>query len=356
MEFGILFTSQPNLELDRYPYADLQARITGDIKLADRLGYDVAWLAEHHFSDTYGIMPDVMTFAAYLAPQTENIQLGTGVVVLPLNNVVRVVENACFNDLLSGGRFRLGVGSGYRKYEFDGLGIDFDSRRDVQVEALEVLLKLFHDRRIAFDGAAVRSHIGDDYELFPHSVQKPHPPLYMAAGSEQSIAAAARYGFALMLSSLPRIEVMARQTAHYRELLESPKVLYRDNPPRGDVLINRFIYVAESDSEAKADSEAGVLKHLAHIGGQGNYMTTVDSDTTGSSYDDLLGDVALHGSPDTVAAMLAEMAERTNMTGLILHYPPYYGPERITRSLTLFAEEVMPRFRDATAERGAAAG
>jgi len=354
MEFGILFTSQPNLELDQYPYAGLQARVTGDILLADRLGYDVAWLAEHHFSDTYGIMPDVMTFAAYLAPQTTDIQLGTGVVVLPLNNVVRVVENACFNDLLSGGRFRLGLGSGYRKYEFDGLGIDFDSRRDVQVEALEVLLKLFHERRIDYDGNAVRAHIGGDYELFPHSLQRPHPPLYMAAGSEQSIAAAARYGFALMLSSLPRIEVMARQTAHYRELLDSAEATYRDNPPRGDVLINRFIYVADSDAEAKAESEAGVLKHLAHISGQGNYMTTVDSDTTASTYDDLLGDVVLHGSPDTVAGMLTDLQERTGMSGLILHYPPYYGPERITRSLTLFAEEVMPRFRDKAEKRGAA--
>jgi alkanesulfonate monooxygenase SsuD/methylene tetrahydromethanopterin reductase-like flavin-dependent oxidoreductase (luciferase family) len=354
MEFGILFTSQPNLELDAYPYADLQARVTGDILLADRLGYDVAWLAEHHFSDTYGIMPDVMTFAAYLAPQTRDIKLGTGVVVLPLNNVVRVVENACFNDLLSGGRFRLGIGSGYRKYEFDGLGIDFDSRRDVQVEALEVMLKLFRERRIDFEGNAVRSHIGGDYELFPHSLQRPHPPLYMAAGSEQSIAAAARYGFALMLSSLPRVDVMARQTARYRELLDGDDAAYRDNPPRGDVLINRFVYVADSDAEAKADSEAGVLKHLAHIGGQGNYMTTVDSDTTASNYDDLLGDVVVHGSPDTVAGMLAEIQERTGMSGLILHYPPYYGPERITRSLTLFAEEVMPRFRDPAATRGAA--
>lgn len=354
MEFGILFTSQPNLAIDKYPYRELHQRVTGEIQLADRLGYDVAWLAEHHFSDKYGIMPDVMSYAAYLAGQTENIKLGTGVVVLPLNNPVRVVENACFIDQLSGGRFRLGLGSGYRKYEFDGLGVDFDSRREVQIEALEVLMKLFHEHRISVDGKAVRAHIEGDFELFPRSLQEPHPPLYMAVGSDQSMTAAARYGFAIMLSSLPGTDVLATQTARYRELISTITSRFEENPAHGEMLINRFVHVAETDADARKESEEGVLKHLAHIQSQGNYMTTVDSASAGARYDELLGDVLLHGSPETVAAMLAELQERTGMTGLILHYPPYYGPVAIARSLALFAEEVMPKFREAKPGSGAA--
>ena len=347
MEFGILFTSQPNFKIDKYPYRELHQRVTGEIQLADRLGYDVAWLAEHHFSDKYGIMPDVMTYAGYLAGQTKNIKLGTGIVVLPLNNPVRVVENASFIDQLSGGRFRLGLGSGYRKYEFDGLGIDFDSRRDVQIEALEVLMKLFHDHKVRFDGEAMRAHIEGELELFPRALQEPHPPIYMAVGSDQSMTAAARYGFAIMLSSLPTTEVLESQAARYRELISTIESRFQKNPARGEVLLNRFVYVAETDEQARKESEEGVLKHLAHIQSQGNYMTTVDSAATGARYDDLLGDVLLHGNPDKVAAMLTELQERTGMTGLILHYPPHYGPVAIARSLALFAEEVMPRFRTA---------
>ncbi len=354
MEFGILFTSQPNLAIDTYPYRELHMRVTGEIQLADRLGYDVAWLAEHHFSDKYGIMPDVMTYAGYLAGQTKNIKLGAGVVVLPLNNPVRVVENAGFIDQLSGGRFRLGFGSGRLKYEFDGLGVDFDSRREVQIEALEVLMKLFHEHKIRFDGKAVRANIEGDFELFPRSPQEPHPPLYMAVGSEPSMTAAARYGFAIMLSSLPATEVLEQQTARYRELTSTIASRFAKNPARGEVLINRFIHVAASDAEARKESEEGVLKHLAHIQSQGNYMTTVDGGATGARYDDLLGDVLLHGSPDTVAGMLAELQARTGMTGVILHYPPHYGPVAIARSLALFAEEVMPKFRDANSGGDAA--
>ncbi len=353
MEFGILFTSQPNLAIDTYPYRELHQRVTGEIQLADRLGYDVAWLAEHHFSDKYGIIPDVMTYAGYLAGQTKNIKLGTGVVVLPLNNPVRVVENACFVDQLSGGRFRLGLGSGYRKYEFDGLGVDFDSRREVQIESLEVLMKLFHEHRIRVDGKAVRAYIEGDFELFPRGPQEPHPPLYMAVGSEQSMTAAARYGFAIMLSSLPGTSVLETQTARYRELISTVESRFAKNPARGDVLVNRFIHVAETDAEARKESEDGVLKHIAHIQSQGNYMTTVDSAVSGARYDDLLGDILLHGRPDTVAEGLAELQQRTGMTGVILHYPPHYGPVAIARSLALFAEEVMPKFRNANSGESA---
>ena len=143
MEFGILFTSHPNEDVEPYPRRDVHARVTREILAADRLGFDYAWLAEHHFSEEYGIMPDVFVYAGYLAALTKRIKIGTAVVTLPLSNPVRVAENAAFIDILSGGRFVLGLGSGYRKYEFDGFGIDFEARRDIQEEAIPLLLDLF---------------------------------------------------------------------------------------------------------------------------------------------------------------------------------------------------------------------
>lgn len=349
MQFGILFISQPNLEIDEYPHHAVHERVTGEVLLADELGFDVAWLAEHHFSNTYGIMPDVMTYGGYLAGLTKTIKIGTGVVVLPLNNPVRVVENMCFIDVLSGGRFVLGLGSGYREYEFQGLGVDFETRRDIQIEGLELLMQLLTERRSDFAGKTCRSRIEGDHELFPHPVQKPYPPLTMAVASEQSMAAAARYGFGIMLSSIPPVDVCAAQAARYREMLSTTEEKYKGNIARGDVIVNRFVYVADTDEAARRESEEGVLRHLSHYFGQGDYVNMVQKGAEGAAeglaYDKLLGDVVIHGSPDTVASMIEEMAEKTGMTGLILHYPPYYGPERIRRSLTLFGEEVIPRFR-----------
>ena len=77
MEFGILFTSHPNTVAEPYPHRDVHARVTKQIVRADELGYDYAWVAEHHFSNEYGIMPDVFVYAGYLAALTKRIKIGT---------------------------------------------------------------------------------------------------------------------------------------------------------------------------------------------------------------------------------------------------------------------------------------
>src|SRR6185503_5516348 len=100
MQFGILFTSQPNKDREPYPHQGVHARVTDEIVAADRLGFDCAWIAEHHFSTEYGIMPDVWVYAGHLAAVTRRIKLGMAVVTLPLANPVRVVENAGFVDIL----------------------------------------------------------------------------------------------------------------------------------------------------------------------------------------------------------------------------------------------------------------
>src|SRR5260370_1191616 len=176
MEFGILFTSHSNVYVEPYPHRDVHARVTREILRADELGFDYAWVAEHHFSNQYGIMPDVFVYAGYLAALTRRIKTGPAVVTLPLANPLRVAENAAFVDILSNGRFALGLGSGYRKYEFDGFGVDFDSRRDVQEEALPLLLQIFHDKRSAHRGKYFNLQVDCEYELFPPALQEPHPP------------------------------------------------------------------------------------------------------------------------------------------------------------------------------------
>ena len=201
MEFGILFTSHPNTVAEPYPHRDVHARVTKQVVRADELGYDYAWVAEHHFSNEYGIMPDVFVYAGYLAALTKRIKIGTAVVTLPLANPLRVAENSAFVDILTGGRFVLGLGSGYRKYEFDAFGVDFEHRRDIQEEALPVLMELLHNKRIDHKGKYFSAKVDGAYELFPHPIQQPHPPIFLAASTERSLGVAGRYGFGTMMSS-----------------------------------------------------------------------------------------------------------------------------------------------------------
>ena len=355
MEFGILFTSQPHKDREPYPHQAVHARVTDEIMAADRLGFDTAWLAEHHFSTEYGIMPDVWVYASHLAALTKRIKLGMAVVTLPLANPVRVVENAAFVDILSGGRVVLGLGSGYRKYEFDGFGLDFEVRRDIQDEALAIVLDLFRTGRSNRKGKHFTAEIAGDYELLPQSIQKPYPPLFLAGATERSIGTAGRLGFGLMLSTLTPFDTLATQIAHYRANLEQASEEARANPGFGQVDIARWVYVAETDAKAKRDSEEGLLRHLKHFfgGHQSGYLGQVsqgkDSVASALDYDTLARSTIIHGSPSTVAERIAELNAKTGLNSLMLHYPPWYGTEKAKASLKLFAREVIPRLRPAKA-------
>jgi alkanesulfonate monooxygenase SsuD/methylene tetrahydromethanopterin reductase-like flavin-dependent oxidoreductase (luciferase family) len=358
MQFGILFTSHPNTDIEPYPHRDVHARVTREILRADEIGFDYAWVAEHHFSNEYGIMPDVFVYAAYLAALTKQIKIGTAVVTLPLANPLRVAENAAFVDILSGGRFALGLGSGYRKYEFDGFGVDFEGRRDIQEEALPLLMQLFQTKRANHHGKHFKFRVDGDYELFPHPLQQPHPPIFLAGATERSIAVAGRMGFGLMLSSWTPFGELARQTAAYRARLDETPPALRANPARGHADVARWVYVAETDAKARSESEAGIMRHLAHFasGHTSGYLGTVseNSATSRRDYDTLARDIILHGSPATVIAKIEELAAKTGVNSVMLHYPPWYGVEKALASLELFAAEVMPKFRPAPRARARA--
>jgi alkanesulfonate monooxygenase SsuD/methylene tetrahydromethanopterin reductase-like flavin-dependent oxidoreductase (luciferase family) len=348
MEFGILFTSHPNTDAEPYPHRAVHERVTQEILRAEALGFDCAWIAEHHFSNQYGIMPDVFVYAAYLAALTKRIKIGTAVVTLPLANPLRVAENAAFVDILSGGRFALGLGSGYRQYEFDGFGVNFEARRDIQEEALPLLIELLLKRRADHRGKHFRFKVDGDYELFPHALQEPHPPLFLAGATERSIAAAGRMGLGLMLSTWTPFEELARQVRNYRAALEETPPKLRGNPGRGQVDIARWVYVAESDARAKSESEAGILRHLSHFasGHASGYLGTVQKGAGGPrDYDTLARNILLHGSPATVLEKIERLREMTGAGSIMLHYPPWYGAERTLASLERFAEAVMPKLR-----------
>lgn len=351
MQFGILFTSQPHRDREPYPHRAVHARVTDEIVTADHLGFNTAWIAEHHFSTEYGIMPDVWVYAAHLAALTKRIRLGMAVVTLPLANPVRTVENAAFVDILSGGRITLGLGSGYRKYEFDGFGLDFEARRDMQEEALDIVTTLFRARRLSHKGKYFTAIVEGDYELLPAPVQQPYPPLYLAGATERSIGVAGRRGLGLMLSTLTPFDELARQVVHYRARLAEASAQDRANPACGLIDVARWVYVAETDAKAKADSEEGLLRHLKHFfgGHQAGYLGQVskgkDSVASALDYDTLARSTIIHGSPATVTARIEELKAKTGLTSLMLHYPPWYGTEKAKASLELFAREVMPRFQ-----------
>jgi alkanesulfonate monooxygenase SsuD/methylene tetrahydromethanopterin reductase-like flavin-dependent oxidoreductase (luciferase family) len=149
-----------------------------------------------------------------------------------------------------------------------------------------------------------------------------------------------------MLSTLPSAETLARQIGFYRDHLKDAPAPLDANPAFGKVDIARWVYVADTDAEARRDTADGIVRHISHFmsGATAGYLGHVSekSRVDTLNYDDLLATTLLHGSPETVIAKLRALRDRTGLTSLLLHYPPYYGHEKTMRSLRLLAERVMP--------------
>ena len=167
--------------LDHYPgrprsVGELYEQVLVQGELAEALGYEAYFVAEHHFHE-YGAVPNPAVLLATMAQRTRWLRLGTAISVLTFHNPLTVAETYAMLDVLSGGRLVLGVGSGYLKHEFEGFRIDPAEKRERFDEALEVLQKALTGERFSYRGKHIRI---DNVAINVTPLQRPTPPIYVA--------------------------------------------------------------------------------------------------------------------------------------------------------------------------------
>lgn len=210
------------------------------VREAEALGYHSLYLVEHHFAGT-GQISSSLNLLTYLAGVTRRIRLGTAVVVLPWHNPVLLAEQVAILDQLSNGRVELGVGRGYRPHEAAGFSIPQDELQPRFEECLEILQKVWsEEERFSHDGRFW--HFADG-TVEPRPFQKPHPPIWMAAGSPDSIRRAARRGFKLLLDQFGSIELTGERVAIYRDAVEAEGRVFDPS----SVAVTRSLHFADDD-------------------------------------------------------------------------------------------------------------
>src|ERR1700751_5737177 len=170
---------------DRQRFRD----ILGQIELGDTLGFDTAWLGELRFSRAFSILADPLMVLAAAAQRTSRIRLGTAVTLLPLHNPVKIAEEAAIADILSGGRLELGVGRGTAPLHYAGYGIAQEESRERFDEALDFIIGAWSNERFTHHGKYFHA---EALSVIPRPVQKPHPPVRIAANSPDTFPFAAR--------------------------------------------------------------------------------------------------------------------------------------------------------------------
>jgi probable F420-dependent oxidoreductase len=198
VEFGLLYDFR-NPPQWRVPTADLYAETLDHIQAAEGLGFPTVWVTEHHFiEDEY--LPSVMPAAAAIAVKTSRVTIGTCVLLLPLTNAIHVAEESAVVDNLSNGRFRLGIGLGYKLEEFEALGVNRQHRKGLMDEGVEVIKRAWTQERFSFHG---KHYNFDDLSVTPKPAQKGGPPIWFAGRAEAPIRRAAREGDGIIIAGAP---------------------------------------------------------------------------------------------------------------------------------------------------------
>lgn len=296
----------------------LYAQVMRQCELAEGLGYDTFFCAEHHFHE-YGVVPDPAVMLSALAQRTRRIGLGTAISILTFHDPRRIAETYAMLDMMSGGRLVFGVGSGYLAHEFVGYGIDPKEKRDRFNERLDIVKRLLAGETV---GKAVLN-------VLPHEGRV--PPIYVAVLAREAAYHVGKQKnriFTVPYASCKDFADIGGMLAEYRKGRAEAGLPHDDD----DHVFTLHTYVASSDEQAKAQVKAA-------------YDLYVDTRLYAKKhvYEDILANgICLFGSVATVAEKMARLHEMGIRHVATMHNFGALDPALVERSMTLFAREVMP--------------
>jgi alkanesulfonate monooxygenase SsuD/methylene tetrahydromethanopterin reductase-like flavin-dependent oxidoreductase (luciferase family) len=307
---------------------------------AEGLGYHSSFVVEHHFTG-FGQVSASLNLLTWVAARTSTLRLGTAVIVLPWHNPVLLAEQAATIDLMSNGRLEFGVGRGYRHNEFAGFCIPIEEAEERFEEGLALVLRSWtSEERFSHHGKYWRF---ESIVVEPPTAQKPHPPVWMAAGQPDSIRKVAERGFGLLLDQFASPETIIERFNLFRAEVEKRGRVF--DPMT--VAVARAYYVAKDadDKAAAIERRLAATRRMAGLAqspaGDNKSSMVSFADTREASEQS-----ALFGTPDEIAAKL-ETLRRAGIAHVLLNGPGLHG------QLRRFAREVMPAFADLAVVRAA---
>jgi alkanesulfonate monooxygenase SsuD/methylene tetrahydromethanopterin reductase-like flavin-dependent oxidoreductase (luciferase family) len=293
-----------------------------------------------------------LVLAAALAARTTRLRIGTGVSVLPLCHPIRTAEEAATVDQISHGRLDFGVGRSGFPRAYAGYGIRYDESRDRFQESLDVILKAWTQHGFSHAG---KYFTFDNLTVVPRPYQKPHPPIWVAATTQDTFPMVGRMGFSLVtgLRGFDVPEARGHLAAYRAALREAGHV------GDGNVYLRIPVYVAATAARAHADAEESTMRSYrrlsenmaASVGARGTTASEERAERADRlshlTYEDVLRDRVAYGTPEMVVDRLRQLRAELGLSGVIME--PNVGGriplDRVLTSIRLYAEEVAPGLR-----------
>lgn len=364
-------------------YAVALKTLVDEIVLAEQLGYERYWLAEHHFEhESWEIMPNPLKVFDHAAALTSTIRFGTAVTILPWWQPLRLAEDVALTDQLTGGRLDVGVGRGYQVREHGAFGtpIEEEENREIFAETIDILRAAWSNPTFSYEGKHFRiPSAGDDryftaelardralgdeenwgyvtgrdpipagtprtVSLVPRPLQQPHPPLWQGCFSLKSAEFAAR-------NRLRGLFVYANDE-YMAALIETYVSAARDagwTPGPEDIVAGLPIHIAETDRAARDEMEP-FMKRFAYMFEPLGFLAPLaraGEEVPGPAeitYEYFVERVCLYGAVETVAERCSRFMEMVSQFGVtqFFTWPLTDVPAQRVRTLELFAEKVRP--------------
>lgn len=322
------------------------------ITYADDLGFDVAWLAELHFNRPFSIMPAPLLLATAIAQHTKRIRLGTAVALLSLQHPLRAAEDAATVDILTNGRLEFGIGRGTIALHFQGFNVSRDASRERFEEALAIITDAWTRETCKFSGTYF--HVPET-AVVPKPLQKPHPPLRIAANSPETATFAGTHGYPILVAAtIHPFPELPNHIAVYREAFKAAS----HHATREDVAVAFKLFVSDSTEQARRAVEESTMHYFHTVSQQARlgqreqgasyaYLREVRQRFDTVTWDDIDRTMGIYGSPDTCIRKITEAHKLCGMHQLICWFNPggLVPHKQVLASMRRFAQEVLPAVR-----------
>ena len=335
MKLGIYLNSQH--PIDRNP-AHCWAETLEQVRFARKLGFDSIWGGEHHITPGFHYFP-LMSMMQRLAAETDgSMNLGTNIVLLPLHNPVEMAEIGAFLDVISGGKFMLGVGLGYRPEEFDMFGVPIKQRASRMAEGVEIIRRLWSEDRVTHKG---RYWQFENVTIGPRPLQKPRPPILIAAQVEASIERAAQISDGWCVVPSTTME----QTAAEAEIFKKARAA-AGLPPAEHIARLYEVVCAPDEATALKRAAPFLLEKYAAYSSWGLLGVKLDkSDAPEQQLKQLAANRFGVGSPAQVTeALMAQHRIGINHMTMRVSWPGMKQDD-ILAGIELLGREVLPEVR-----------
>jgi len=307
-------------------------------QLAEDVGFETCWVNDHQATEGDNYWPSPLTRLTSIATGTEELELVTSVLILPLYHPLHVAQRAAMLDNISDGRLTLGVGLGYVEKEFEAFGVPMNERAGRMIEGIQFIDEfLSSEEPITYECPFFEV---EDWQPIPETVQEPRPNLWIGGWGDKQISRSVKFSDAWVPGVVADLQAVEDRKVKQREHVEKTDQDWEsmDHP------LMREAVIAETEEEVMERKEYLHTTYLDEYGGEFSHpLMTADSV---EDFEVLADDRFIYGTPEQIVEQIESMQDRFELNQLALRFHHSGMPkDLVEEQIRLFGEEVIPEFK-----------